>query len=72
MKSRTKEEIAPACGMCTRTLRRWFAMHRAELRALGVSKYAKRLPPRAVEFVCNQLVIDEEDFETCGMYTRSH
>lgn len=62
MKSRMKYEIALAAGMSTSTLCRWMKRHREELRAVGVTPGQRLLHPRAVQFVCDELDIMEEDF----------
>jgi len=62
MKSRMKSEIALAAGMSRNTLCRWIAEHQEQLTALGVKPNQRLLPPRAVEYVCHELGIHEEDF----------
>ena len=62
MKSRMKFEIALAAGMSDTTFRRWLHRHRMNMQALGVRPCQKLLPPRAVEYVCQELGIHEEDF----------
>ena len=62
MKARMKFEIAEACGMSSPTMSRWFADHRQQLMDLGVKPNQRLLPPKAVEYVCFELGIHEEDF----------
>ncbi len=63
MKARMKFELALAAGMSDRTFSRWIQSHREALKQLGVvSKKQKLLPPRAVDYVCYELGIHEEDF----------
>ena len=62
MKSKSKSEIADAAGVSQKTLARWIMGHREKLRAMGVSPSQRILPPRAVEYVCGELGIHEEDF----------
>ncbi len=62
MKSKSKSEIADAAGVSQKTLARGIGGHREKLRAMGVSPSQRILPPRAVEYVCRELGIHEEDF----------
>ncbi len=62
MKSKSKSEIADAAGVCQKTLARWMRGHREKLRAMGVSPSQRILTPRAVEYVCREFGIHEEDF----------
>ena len=62
MKAKMKFEIAQAAGMSSPTLSRWLHSHRMNLQALGVRPTQKLLPPRAVEYVCRELGLREEDF----------
>ena len=62
MKSKMKFEIAMAAGMSDATLRRWLHSHRMNLQMLGIRPTQKLLPPRAVEYICHELGLTEEDF----------
>ena len=62
MRAKMKYEIALAAGMSSRTLSRWFCTHRMEMARLGVSIRQQLLPPKAVEYVCSELGIQESDF----------
>ena len=62
MKSKSKSEIAMAAGISVRTLYNWMRLHRTHLQRLGVQPNQRLLPPRAVDFVCQELGLHEEDF----------
>ena len=62
MKSKMKFEIAMAAGMSDVTLKRWLHSHRMNLQMLGVRPRQKLLPPKAVEYICHELGLREEDF----------
>ena len=62
MKSRMKFEIAEAAGMSGRTFARWIGQHEEKLRTLGVRPTQRLLPPKAVEWVCYELGLHQEDF----------
>jgi len=62
MKARMKFEIAEACGMSRNTFSRWLADHQQKLSTLGVKPTQRLLPPKAVEYICYELGIHEEDF----------
>ena len=62
MRSRSKSEIALAAGMSSATLYRWMSRHREKLCALGVRPTQRLLPPKAVEWVCYELGLHQEDF----------
>ncbi len=62
MKCRMKSEIAMACGMSRSTFTRWFSLHKEEIAKLGVNPNARLLPPKAVQYVCEELGIHEDDF----------
>ena len=62
MKAKMKFEIALAAGMSDATLKRWLHSQRMNLQQLGVRPRQKLLPPKAVEYICRELGIHEEDF----------
>lgn len=57
--SATKAELATAAGTTTRTFNRWLQPYQTELSQMGISPKAKQLPPNAVKFICEKLVIDK-------------
>ena len=57
--SATKAELAAAVGTTTRTFNRWLQPYQTELSQMGISPKAKQLPPNAVKFICEKLVIDK-------------
>lgn len=58
--SASKAELAAATGSRTtvRTLNRWLKPYHTELIKMGISPKAKLLPPAAVKFICEKLVVD--------------
>ena len=58
MKAMYKSELARLAGVSSRTFARYLAAHREELAKLGVSPHARKLPPKAVWFVCEDYCID--------------
>ena len=58
MKSAYKYELADAAGVNYRTFQRWLGENRQKLTELGVSPRKQLLPPRAVEWICQQYGID--------------
>lgn len=62
MKSKTKSEIAYACGMSRSTFTRWFSGHRAAIAELCVNLNARLLSPKAVRYICEEFGFIEEDF----------
>lgn len=57
--SATKAELAAAAGTTTRTFNRWLQPYHTELSQMRISPKAKQLPPNAVRFICEKLVIDK-------------
>ena len=62
MKSKSKSEIAMAAGITVRTLYSWMSQHRHHLQRLGARPSQKLLPPRVVDYICQELGLHEEDF----------
>ena len=62
MKSKMKFEIAMACGMSRNTFGRWYAAHLKVITNLGVKPTQRLLPPCAVDYICHELGIHEDDF----------
>ena len=60
MKTMSKAELAKAAGVSGRTLRRWlkepYIAH--QLEPFRLKKQQKKLPPRAVQIICEQYVIE--------------
>jgi hypothetical protein len=56
-KTMSKAELACLMGVSPRTFASLLYPLRGHLRKMGVSDNAKRLPPQAVRFVCEQLEI---------------
>ena len=63
MKAMYKSEIARAAGISSRTLSRWIRTHRMKLMQMGVKRRQKLLPPCAVNFICKELGIDEDELD---------
>ena len=64
MKSKTKSEIARAAGISPEVLRRWMMEHRNVISAMGVRPTRRLLPPKVVRYICSELGIEDEDFNT--------
>ena len=58
MKSAYKSELAAAAGVGYTTFYRWMRENQGRLSRYGVKPTSKMLPPRAVEWVCQQYGID--------------
>lgn len=58
MKSAFKNELADAAGVSMRTFQRWLSQNKDKLSELGASPRQQLLPPRAVEWICQQYGID--------------
>ena len=56
----TRQQIAYFAGVSTKTLQRWCKPHRQELEALGMRPNMSVLPPRIVQWICEQFCIDVE------------
>ena len=61
IKTMTKAELAAVLKITPRTLRAYLKPHREALRAMGVRDRAKVLPPVAVKYLFEKLVILEEE-----------
>ena len=58
MQAMFKSELAKLAGVSTRTFRRYLATRRAILTAMGVSPFARKLPPQAVHYISEDYCID--------------
>ena len=56
----TKSELAKAAGVSAETLRRWLKDEfiAKQLAPLKLKKQQKKLPPRAVQIICEHFVIE--------------
>lgn len=61
MKSMYKYELANAAGVSMRTFSRWLKVHQSELLQLGVQPSHKMVPARAVQWICQEYGIDEDE-----------
>ena len=53
-----KSELAKLAGVSSRTFRRYLATRRPILTAMGVSPFARKLPPQAVHYISEDYCID--------------
>ena len=53
-----KSELAKLAGVSSRTFRRYLATRRAILTAMGVSPFARKLPPHVVHYISEDYCID--------------
>jgi hypothetical protein len=58
MQAMFKSELAKLAGVSSRTFRRYLATRRAILTAMGVSPFARKLPPQAVYYISEDYCID--------------
>ena len=56
-----KSELAKLAGVSPRTFRRYLATRRPILTAMGVSPFARKLPPPAVHYISEDYCIDIPD-----------
>ena len=56
-----KSELAKLAGVSPRTFRRYLATRRPILTAMGVSPFARKLPPPAVRYISEDYCIDIPD-----------
>ena len=61
MQAMFKSELAKLAGVSNRTFRRYLATRRAILTAMGVSPFARKLPPQAVHYISEDYCIDLPD-----------
>ena len=54
----SKSELARLAGVSPRTFERYLKTRRHVLDAMGVSPFAQKLPPKAVQYVCEDYCID--------------
>ena len=59
--SRSKKEFADALGISASAFKVWIRPYQEELEQMGVSKFAKVLPPKAVKLLCDKLGMEFED-----------
>ena len=60
MKAMTKQQLAQAAGVTTRTLLRWCEPYRKELARMGLTPGMRVLPPHIVKWMSEQFCIDLE------------
>ena len=58
MQAMFKSELAKLAGVSSRTFRRYLATRRAILTAMGVSPFARKLPPYVVHYISEDYCID--------------
>jgi len=58
MQAMFKSELAKLAGVSSRTFRRYLATRRHILTAMGVSPFARKLPPQAVHYISEDYCID--------------
>jgi hypothetical protein len=58
MKAMYKSELARLAGVSPRTFRRYLATRRAVLEEMGIGPMKQKLPPKVVEFICDDYCID--------------
>ena len=54
----SKSELARLAGVSPRTFERYLKTRRHVLDAMGVSPFAQKLPPKAVQYICEDYCID--------------
>ena len=64
-----KSELAKLAGVSSRTFRRYLATRRPILTAMGVSPFARKLPPQAVHYISEDYCID---IPPCLKWLMSH
>ena len=60
----SKSELARLAGVSSRTFRRYLATRRAIFTAMGISPFARKLPPQAVRYISEDYCIDVPVEET--------
>ena len=60
MKAKGKQEIARCAGVSVNTLNRWLKPYQQELKALGMQRNARLLPPKVVLYIAEKFCIDLE------------
>ena len=58
MKSYSKQQLADFAGVCRSTFYKWLKTDREYLKSMGVSRYAKVLPPVVVHYLCEKYQIE--------------
>ena len=58
MKAMYKSELAELAGVSPRTFRRYLQTRRSVLNAMGISPRTRKLPPKAVRYICDDYCID--------------
>ena len=53
-----KSELAKLAGVSNRTFRRYLATRRPILTAMGISPFARKLPPQAIHYIIEDYCID--------------
>ena len=69
MQAMFKSELAKLAGVSSRTFRRYLATRRPILTAMGVSPFARKLPPQAVHYISEDYCID---IPPCLKWLMSH
>jgi len=60
MKAMSKQQLADAAGVSTKTLNRWCQPYRDELARMGMLPQMRVLPPHIVKFLTDKFCIDIE------------
>ena len=58
MKAMYKSKLAELAGVSPRTFRRYLQTRRPVLEAMGVSPRTRKLPPKAVRYICEDYCIE--------------
>ena len=58
MKAMSKQQLADAAGVTTKTLMSWCEPFLNELEAMGMQPHMKILPPHIVQFIAEKFCID--------------
>ena len=61
MKAMSKQQLADAAGVTTKTLMSWCDPYMKELESMGLLPNMKVLPPHIVRFISEKFCIDVED-----------
>ena len=61
MKAMSKQQLADAAGVTTKTLMSWCELYMSELEVMGMQPHMKVLPPHIVSFIKEKFCIDVEE-----------